>query len=151
MKDLMKFTANDDSKSIVVWWPNKKIKMHEFRDQVQEILGRPFNFGEPFSGEKPAYVVTMKGLTAYKPNKSLRKWRGRAWGRFLRGRFYIAAYSKKQAAELIGRAADIRGAFLNEINNYYAEDWDKDMSGIEPVAPCVYYRKDYSKPYKQIL
>lgn len=55
-------------------------------------------------------------------SKVLKKWNGRAAGR-LKGRFYVAAYSQKQAAELISKAAGFKGGdmpgALREIQKYY--------------------------------
>lgn len=76
--------------------------------------------------------------------KQLKKWNGRGHGKdYISGTFYVAAFSKKQAAELIEK---VSGNYIriHEITNYYSDCWGSSMNGIEPVEPCVYYN-DYSK------
>jgi len=84
-------------------------------------------------------------------SKTLKKWNGRASGH-KRGTFYVAAYTQKQAAELISRAAgyrdgDMRGA-LGEIQSYYSPVWGNPMDGIEPTEPCVYHSERHEKPVR---
>ncbi len=70
--------------------------------------------------------------------KTLKIWNGRGHGRYNRYHVYVAAYTQKQAVELINTALS---AYIttNEIRDYYAEGaWGNDMNGIEPVEPCVY-------------
>jgi len=77
-------------------------------------------------------------------SKTLKKWNGRASGH-KRGTFYVAAYTQKQAAELISRAAgyrdgDMRCA-LGEIQSYYSPVWGNPMDGIEPTDdPILLFR-----------
>lgn len=83
--------------------------------------------------------------------KQLKKWNGRAQGN-LRGHFYVAAYSQKQAAELISKAGGSHGRVtLTEIRDYYSPSgWGTPMNGIEPTEPCVYHSPQHEKP-KRIL
>jgi hypothetical protein len=76
--------------------------------------------------------------------KKLKIWNGRGHGRtYGRGDIYVAAYSQKQAAELVSRACygdDCPDNIsTNEIRNYYhADSWGNPMNGIIPTEPCVY-------------
>jgi hypothetical protein len=51
--------------------------------------------------------------------KQLKIWNGRGHGKFSGGSIYVAAHSKKQAAELISQACDTHIG-ISEIINYYA-------------------------------
>jgi len=78
--------------------------------------------------------------------KTLKIWNGRGHGKYDRGHFYVAAYSNKQATELIGNASEchISG---NEIKKYYSIDcWGNAMDGIIPTEPCVYIVEDEYSP-----
>lgn len=87
--------------------------------------------------------------------KELIKWNGRAQGN-LRGIFYVAAYTQKQAAELIAKAcgylASDGSRFLSEIRIYYTKgSWGNPMDGITTNEPCVYHQTSYFTPPKRIL
>jgi len=79
--------------------------------------------------------------------KQLKIWNGRAHGqKYKRGHVYVAAYSQKQAAELVSKACfgeehpDLIS--VNEIRTYYsAGAWGNPMNGIEPTEPCVYIQE----------
>ena len=76
--------------------------------------------------------------------KTLKIWNGRGHGEFTRGHIYVAAYTKKQARELIGLACypntTNRDISIKELNDYYSEGcWGNLMAGIVPTEPCVYY------------
>lgn len=81
--------------------------------------------------------------------KKLKIWNGRGHGRtYDRGHIYVAAYSRKQAAELVSRACygdehpDL--VSTNEIKVYYhADAWGTSMNGITPTEPCVYATKEH--------
>jgi hypothetical protein len=88
-------------------------------------------------------------MSKIKNIKPLKKWNGRAQGN-RRGSFYVAAYSQKQAAELIGKAGGYNNSSVNEIRKYYSQCWGNPMDGIEPTEPCVYYAEHWEKP-KRIL
>lgn len=76
--------------------------------------------------------------------KELKIWNGRGHGRkYGRGHIYVAAYSQKQAAELVSKACYGEefsdNVSVNEIRNYYsAGSWGNTMNGITPTEPCVY-------------
>ena len=68
--------------------------------------------------------------------KQLKLWNGR-------GHIYVAAYTQKQAAELVSRASygDEHPNLIstNEIKDYYSfGSWGNSMNGIIPTEPCVY-------------
>jgi hypothetical protein len=76
--------------------------------------------------------------------KKLKIWNGRGHGRkYGRGHIYVAAYSQKQAAELVSKACygeeHSDNVSVNEIRVYYsAGSWGNTMNGITPTEPCVY-------------
>ena len=88
--------------------------------------------------------------------KQLKKWNGRAHGsKYKRGYVYVAAYSQKQAAELVSKACfgeehpDLVSA--TEIRTYYNSGaWGNAMNGIEPTEPCVYIQKEHFSGEKPI-
>ena len=80
--------------------------------------------------------------------KQLKIWNGRGHGNtYGRGHIYVAAYSRKQAAELVSRACfgdehpDL--VSTNEIKNYYSDCWGTPMNGIVATEPCVYATKEH--------
>lgn len=95
-----------------------------------------------------------------KKNKVLKIWNGRVHGfKYKHHHVYVAAYSMKQAAELVSMACfgnehtDVVG--ISEIRNYYKKDcWGNKMVGIEATEPCVYMCMerggDNNKPFKVI-
>jgi len=76
---------------------------------------------------------------------ALQIWNGRGHGDYNKGHFYVAAYTKKQACELISIAAGRSDwpITLYELNTYYSNAWGNTMDGITPTEPCVYATKDY--------
>jgi hypothetical protein len=76
--------------------------------------------------------------------KQLKIWNGRGHGKtYGKGHIYVAAYSRKQAAELVSRACygnDYpNNISISEIKVYYSADcWGNPMNGIIPTEPCVY-------------
>ena len=77
--------------------------------------------------------------------KQLKKWNGRGHGKdYDKGHFYVAAYSKKQAVELMSEVSN-KYITTNEVTNYYSNCWGNSMDGIEPTEPCVYYTTYSSK------
>ena len=88
--------------------------------------------------------------------KQLKIWNGRSHGqKYKNGHFYVAAYTKKQCAELVSLAASDNESTTRistaEITNYYAEDsWGNSMVGIEPIEPCVYYGTYVGDPIRII-
>ena len=84
--------------------------------------------------------------------KQLKIWNGRAHGsKYKRGHVYVAAYSLKQAAELVSKACfgeeHPNLVSVTEIRTYYNSGaWGTPMNGIEPTEPCVYIEEvPYSK------
>lgn len=70
--------------------------------------------------------------------KKLKKWNGRGQGEWQGGHISIAAYSQKQAAELLGKVTGYTRGNLTEIREYFSPCWGNDMEGVEPTEPCVY-------------
>jgi len=89
--------------------------------------------------------------------KQLKIWNGRGYGRtYDRGHIYVAAYSQKQAAELVSRAChgdeypDL--VSTNEIRVYYSAGcWGNPMDGITPTEPCVYATKEHFGTPERII
>lgn len=91
--------------------------------------------------------------------KTLKIWNGRSYGyKYKRHHVYVAAYSRKQAAELVSMACfgeDFKNAVSpNEIKTYYsANAWGVHMADITPTEPCVYMKEEnptQSKPFRVI-
>lgn len=82
----------------------------------------------------------------------LKKWNGRIWLNGKQGHCSIAAYSQKQAAELLEKASGYNGT-LGEIRIYFSKTWGNNMNGIEPTEPCLYYNSKSwdNEPPKRIL
>lgn len=71
--------------------------------------------------------------------RTLKIWNGRGHGKFDNGHIYVAAYTQKQAAELIAEACNSPWITTHEIRTYYSKGcWGNSMDGIEPTEPCVY-------------
>lgn len=82
--------------------------------------------------------------------KTLKIWNGRGHSKYQKYHIYVAAYSIKQATELVNAACDARIG-TSEITTYYSKGcWGNSMDGIVPTEPCVYVKKEYSneKPIK---
>lgn len=91
--------------------------------------------------------------------KTLKIWNGRTHGHiYRRHHVYVAAYSIKQAAELVSMACfgeDHKDLVsTSEINHYYSKGcWGNVMNGIIPEEPCVYMcDESYSnnKPFRVV-
>lgn len=85
--------------------------------------------------------------------KQLKIWNGRGYGqKYNRHHVYVAAYSVKQAAELIGQALGLyRSIGSHEINNYYSKGcWGNNMDGITATEPCVYVSQRVGSDEKPI-
>jgi hypothetical protein len=83
-------------------------------------------------------------------NRQLKIWNGRGHRGYDKGSLYVAAYSRKQAAELINKAT---GAFITsrEIKVYYCEGaWGNSMKDVIPIEPCVYGQKTWGSKDKPI-
>lgn len=77
-------------------------------------------------------------------SRTLKVWNGRGHGKLDRKHISVAAYSKKQAAELVSEACNTCVS-VSEITVYYAPCWGNDMNGINPVEPCVYVTERFKK------
>jgi hypothetical protein len=85
--------------------------------------------------------------------KKLKIWNGRGHGKYQNCHYYVAAYSVKEASELIGKASGYsRPVGESEIRIYYAKGcWGDSMKGITPTEPCVYVSITYNdKPIRII-
>lgn len=83
--------------------------------------------------------------------KQLKKWNGRIWIEGKQSKCNIAAYSQKQAADLLTQASGVRNA-LGEIKIYFSPTWGNSMNGITPEEPCLYVEdKLNDTPPKRIL
>jgi hypothetical protein len=91
--------------------------------------------------------------------KQLKIWNGRSHGhKYKRHHVYVAAYSMKQAAELVSIACFGEEhpyiVSVSEIAVYYSKGvWGDRMKGIEATEPCVYLcdeRIHKNKPFKVI-
>lgn len=78
-----------------------------------------------------------------KKQRTLKLWNGRGHGKYSKKHISVAAYSKKQAAEIISAACNSIVS-VNEISNYYANCWGDNMVGINPEQPCVYVSENFS-------
>lgn len=86
--------------------------------------------------------------------RTLKKWNGRCRlsGNSKQGSANIAAYSQKQAAELLAKASGCTNGSLTEIIKYFSPCWGNSMNGIEPTEPCLYYEERFNNvPPKRIL
>lgn len=82
--------------------------------------------------------------------KKLKLWNGRGHGKdYNAGSFYVAAYSVKQAAEIISAFSN-RYLTSWEINTYYSNCWGTPINGITPNEPCLYGSKRHEKPIRLI-
>lgn len=80
--------------------------------------------------------------------KILKLWNGRGCGKYEGQHFYIAAYSTKQATEILSKASETKVS-AHEINVYYSKGcWGNTMNGIIATEPCVYVSKEDKKPIK---
>lgn len=84
--------------------------------------------------------------------KQLKIWNGRGHGKYNRNHIYVAAYSAKQACELIGQVCELgRPLPASEITKYYSKDcWGNSMDGITATEPCVYVGDGYDYNNKPI-
>lgn len=77
--------------------------------------------------------------------KALKLWNGRGHGKYAKDHISVAAYSKKQAAEIISIACESY-VTVNEITHYYSNCWGNNMNGIKPAQPCVYIDNNLGTP-----
>lgn len=69
--------------------------------------------------------------------KQLKLWNGRGHGKYNKRHINVAAYSQKQAAELVAQACATYIS-IGEIREFYSQCWGNSMKGITPTIPCVY-------------
>ena len=88
---------------------------------------------------------------------TLKIWNGRCSGHKYQQNHhaYVAAYSMKQAAEMLSMAfygEQFKNLIsVKEISLYYNKGtWGNTMIGIEPIEPCVYLSEGYNKPFRVI-
>ena len=82
--------------------------------------------------------------------KKLKIWNGSGCGsEYINGHLYVAAYSQKQAVEVINQACS-SNVTISHFKNYFSEgSWGNDMNHIIPTEPCVYAAKHFrDKPTK---
>ena len=74
--------------------------------------------------------------------KTLKIWNGRGHGKYTNSHFYVAAYTNKEACDLIGKASGYDYPVgLRELTVYYSKNcWGTNMNGISPTEPCVYVK-----------
>jgi hypothetical protein len=93
------------------------------------------------------------------PARALKIWNGRCHGhKYNRHHAYVAAYSMKQAAEMLSIAfygSEHKNLIsTSEISKYYNKGaWGNKMQGIEPIEPCVYLcdeQKGSNKPFRVV-
>jgi hypothetical protein len=81
-------------------------------------------------------------------SKQLKIWNGRGHGKYDKYHIYVAAFTQKQAAELVSSACfgcNDRIS-VSELRNYYFEgSWGNPMDGIVATEPCVYINS-YKNP-----
>ena len=82
--------------------------------------------------------------------KKLKYWNGRGQGHKCKGHVYVAAYSEKQAVEIIKEAFN-SNTTISEIRNYFSNCWGSPMKGIEPKYPSVYYDEEKGTPPYLVL
>ena len=80
-----------------------------------------------------------------KKEKILKLWNGRGHGyTHNRHHFNVAAYTQKQAAELVSIASGFPIS-VSEIRVYYSNCWGNSMKGIIPTEPIVYVNEPFGK------
>jgi hypothetical protein len=111
---------------------------------------------EEIAGEEVALNYRIFIVTGMETNlkKKLKLFNGRGHGKHTGSSFFVAAYSIKQAAELVSLAAHGHTdmASVYEINAYYSNSgWGNVIKETgEPLGPCLYV-KDHVKPARRLL
>lgn len=78
-----------------------------------------------------------------KTKRTLKLWNGRGSRKLVFKHISVAAYSKKQAAELINKLGE--NITVYNITKYFSNRWGSDMDGITPTEPCVYLTQAFTK------
>ena len=80
--------------------------------------------------------------------KELKIWNGHlSSGLFKRHNVYVAAYSAKQACELLTEHCKSHISSYELKNYFHKGSWGNSMDGIIPTEPCVYAQKEYKEPF----
>lgn len=77
---------------------------------------------------------------------TLKIWNGRGQGKYTgTHHIYVAAYSSKQACEIIGIACELLHPMsASELSTYFSKgSWGNSMDDVIPTFPCVYVQKDF--------
>ena len=76
--------------------------------------------------------------------KQLKIWNGMGSGKYKRRTIYVAAYSARQACEIIATACGLAYPIsATELKDYYNKGcWGNSMKGIVPAEPCVYVQSE---------
>ena len=75
--------------------------------------------------------------------KELKKWNGRGHGKYNKYHINVAAYSQKQAAELVGQVCTMHIP-ISEIREYYSPCWGNSMDNITASIPGVWVELRHS-------
>jgi len=76
-------------------------------------------------------------------NKKLKFWNGRGHGKYAKSHINVAAYSKKQAAQIINQSCNANIS-ERELTVYYSPCWGNSMDKIIATEPCVYIESSHS-------
>lgn len=76
--------------------------------------------------------------------KKLKYWNGRGHGEYHQKHLMVAAYSQKQASDLLSKVCNTPVP-ISEIRTYYSKCWGSSMEGITENEPCVYWEEKWTK------
>jgi hypothetical protein len=82
--------------------------------------------------------------------KILKYWNGRGHGIYRKAHINVAAFSQKQAAELVGMACKTHIS-IGEIREYYSQCWGDSMDGISTSIPGVFVEEKRGQPVRKVL
>lgn len=104
-----------------------------------------FNSSGVFKTDDPEVIKPLSGMKAKeKKSKKLKLWCGRSSRREYRS-LYVAAYSQKQAREIIETTLT---TYLgsNEISEYFSPMWGTAITqAIRPTKPCLFAEEVYGE------
>ena len=78
--------------------------------------------------------------------KKLKKWNGTAIYNRKQVHVNIAAYSQKQAREILSSAGGFGYVQSNLISDYFSDCWGNSMDGIEPTEPSIWVEITRDQP-----
>jgi hypothetical protein len=121
------------------------------KEEIEYKLMQIFNRAEVKRDIKAAtkYIFSIINKCNVMP-RQLKIWNGRGCGdgEFQNGHLYVAAYSVKEAVNIINTTLNAM-ITVYEIKNYYADCWGDTMKNITPKKPCLYAtKKHFGKPIK---